>query len=140
MRVLFDTSAIAKRYRDELGHLQVQEWLSRAHDVVMAAHARVEVASSLCRDLHDGATTRQDLEADLQILAQDFEGFSVVPLDARIEVLAIQAMAGARLRAMDALHIATAQVAGVDMFITADKRQAQAAQALAIPTFLVQAH
>jgi len=139
MKVLFDTSAIAKRYRDEGGHDQVQQWLTRADGVVMAAHARVEVASSLCRDLHDGATTRADFDADLQILAQDFEGFEVVPLDERIEALSIQAMAASRLRAMDALHIATAQVAGVDMFVTADRRQAQAAQALAIPTFVVQA-
>lgn len=139
MRLLFDTSAIAKRYRDEQGHEQVQSWLERADVVVMAAHARVEVASSLCRDLHDGATTRSDFEADLQILARDFDGFDVVPLDERIEALSIQAMAASRLRAMDALHIATAQAAGVDMFVTADRRQAQAAQALAIPTFLVQA-
>lgn len=138
MRVLFDTSAIAKRYRDEEGHDQVQAWLARADGVVMAAHARVEVASSLCRDLHDGATSRADLEEDLQILANDFTGFSVLPLDGRIEALVVQAMATSRLRAMDALHIATAQVAGVDMFVTADKRQAEAAQALAIPTFLVQ--
>lgn len=138
MRVLFDTSAIAKRYRDEEGHDQVQQWLERADGVVMAAHARVEVTSSLCRDLHDGATTRVDLDADLQILADDFDGFGVLPLDGRIEALAAQAMVSSRLRAMDALHIATAQVAGVDMFVTADKRQAEAAQALAIPTFLVQ--
>ncbi len=138
MRVLFDTSAIAKRYRDEQGHDQVQSWLARADGVVMAAHARVEVTSSLCRDLHDGATTREDLEEDLQIVANDFAGFGVWPLDARIEALAVHAMVSSRLRAMDALHIATAQVAGVDMFITADKRQADAAQALAIPTFLVQ--
>lgn len=140
MRLLFDTSAIAKRYRDEQGHEQVQQWLERADAVVMAAHARVEVASSLCRDLHDGATTRSEFDADLQILALDFEGFEVLALDERIEALSIQAMAASRLRAMDALHIATAQAAGVDMFVTADKRQAQAAQALAIPTFLVQAN
>ncbi|MFT3718700.1 type II toxin-antitoxin system VapC family toxin [Pseudorhodoferax sp.] len=137
--MLFDTSAIAKRYRDEQGHDQVQQWLERADGVVMAAHARMEVAASLCRDLHDGATTQADLQADLQALAQDFDGFDVMPLDSRIEALSTQAMAGARLRAMDALHIATAQAAGVDMFITADKHQAQAAEALAIPTFLVQA-
>ncbi len=139
MKVLFDTSAIAKRYRDEQGHDLVQQWLARADGVVMAAHARVEVASSLCRDLHDGATTRADLDADLQILMRDFDGFEVLALDERIAALSIQAMAASRLRAMDALHIATAQVAGVDMFVTADRRQAQAAQALAIPTFLVQA-
>jgi predicted nucleic acid-binding protein len=138
VRVLFDTSAIAKRYRDEEGRDQVQSWLARADGVVMAAHARVEVAFSLCRDLHDGATTPEDLEEDLQIVANDFAGFGVWPLDGRIEALAVQAMTSSRLRAMDALHVATAQVAGVDMFVTADKRQADAAHALAIPTFLVQ--
>jgi uncharacterized protein len=138
-KVLFDTSAIAKRYRDEVGHEQVQRCLARADQVVMAAHARVEVASSLCRDLHDGATSRAELDADLQLLARDFGGFEVLPLDERIEVLAIQAMAQSRLRAMDALHIATAQAAGVDLFVTADQRQARAAEASGLKTQLIEA-
>ena len=139
MKLLFDTSAIAKRYRDELGHEQVQLWLARADAVVMAAHARVEVASSLCRDLHDGATTRAELDADLQLLARDFGSFDVLPLDERIEALAIQTMAVSRVRAMDALHIATAQAAGVDLFVTADQRQAQAAAASGLKTQLIDA-
>jgi uncharacterized protein len=138
LKVLFDPSAMAKRYRDETGRDEVQHWLQRADAVVMAAHARVELASGLCRDLHDGATTRTELDQDLQVLARDFEGFEVMPLDERVEALALHAMAASRLRAMDALHIATAQAAGVQMFVTADRRQAQAAQALAIPTSLVQ--
>ncbi|MFN4115331.1 MAG: type II toxin-antitoxin system VapC family toxin [Inhella sp.] len=139
MKVLFDTSAIAKRYRDEVGHEQVQICLARADQVVMAAHARVEVAASLCRDLHDGATQRAELDADLQLLARDFGGFDVLPLDERIEFMAIQAMAGSRLRAMDALHIATAQAAGVDLFVTADRRQAEAAAASGLKTQLIEA-
>lgn len=139
MKVLFDTSAIAKRYRDERGHDHVQLCLSRADQVVMAAHARVEVASSLCRDLHDGALSHADLEADLQLLARDFGGFDVLPLDERIEALAIQAMASSRLRAMDALHVATAQAAAVDLFVTADQRQAKAAAATGLKTQLIEA-
>ena len=139
MKILFDTSAIAKRYRDEVGHEQVQICLARADQVVMAAHARVEVASSLCRDLHDGATQRAELDADLQLLARDFGGFDVLPLDERIEFMAIQAMAGSRLRAMDALHIATAQAAGVDLFVTADRRQTEAAAASGLKTQLIEA-
>lgn len=138
-KVLFDTSAIAKRYRDEAGHDQVQLCLARADQVVMAAHARIEVASSLCRDLHDGATTRAELDADLQLLARDFGGFDVLPLDERIEFMAIKAMASSRLRAMDALHIATAQAAGVDLFVTADRRQAEAAAASGLKTQLIEA-
>lgn len=139
MKVLFDTSAIAKRYRDERGHEQVQLCLSRADQVVMAAHARLEVASSLCRDLHDGVLSHADLDADLQLLARDFGGFEVRPLDERIEALAIQAMAGSRLRAMDALHVATAQAAAVDLFVTADQRQAKAAAATGLKTQLIEA-
>ncbi len=44
-----------------------------------------------------------------------------------------------RLRAMDALHIATAQLAGVDLFVTADRRQAAAAQTAGLKTQLVEA-
>jgi len=44
-----------------------------------------------------------------------------------------------RLRAMDALHIGTAQATRVDLFVTADKRQALAAQAVGLRTELIEA-
>ena len=43
-----------------------------------------------------------------------------------------------RLRAMDALHIGTAKAAYVDLFVTADKRQAAAAQAVGLKTELIE--
>ena len=46
-------------------------------------------------------------------------------------------MQGKRLRAVDALHIGTAQVAGVDLFVTADRKQAAAAQASGLKTQLI---
>jgi predicted nucleic acid-binding protein len=39
---------------------------------------------------------------------------------------------------MDALHIGTAQAARVDLFVTADKRQAAAAQAVGLKTELIE--
>ena len=43
------------------------------------------------------------------------------------------------LRGIDALHIGTAQAAQVDMFVTADKRQAVAAQTVGLKTELIEA-
>ena len=39
---------------------------------------------------------------------------------------------------MDALHIGIAQAARVDLFVTADKRQAIAAQAMGLKTELIE--
>lgn len=139
MVVLFDTSAIAKRYREEGGREQVEHWLAQAREVVMAVHCKVEVASSLCRDLLDGVTTQTDFDRDMQLVSRDFADFSVMAMNPRVEQLAIGAMTRNRLRALDALHVATAQAARVDMFVTADQRQAQAAQALGLSTTLVRA-
>jgi predicted nucleic acid-binding protein len=69
----------------------------------------------------------------------DFASFSLLPLDARVEGLAISAMERSRLRAMDALHIASALAAKVDLFVTADRRQAAAAQTLGLKTELIEA-
>ena len=54
-----------------------------------------------------------------------------------VEMLAIAAMESARLHAMDALHIATAQHAQVDLFVTADRRQASVARAVGLTTELI---
>ena len=56
-----------------------------------------------------------------------------------MERYAIAAMRMATLRGMDALHIGSAQAANVDLFVTADRRQAQAAQAVGLKTELIEA-
>jgi uncharacterized protein len=139
MRLLFDSSAIAKRYKKEPGHDQVQGLLMDADAVVLAAHCKVEIASSLSRELHDSSIDPAQFSHALEEIAQDFVDFDVRPVSVEIEALAIAAMERTRLRAMDALHIATAQAAGVDLFVTADRRQAAAAQAAGLKTQLLEA-
>jgi predicted nucleic acid-binding protein len=51
-----------------------------------------------------------------------------VPLDEHVERFAIAAMEHGPLRGMDALHIGSALAARVDLFVTADRRQAQVAR------------
>lgn len=139
MRLLMDTSAIAKRYKNESGSDAVQRLLLDADAVVLAAHCKVEIASSLNREMHDQSIDLLQYGRIMGEVAQDFADFDVRPITPEIEALAIGAMERHRLRAMDALHISTAQVARVDLFVTADRKQAQAAQALGLKTELIEA-
>ena len=139
MKLLFDSSAIAKRYKRENGHDTIQHLLMGADTVVLAAHCKVEIASSLSREVHDQSIDMNQYAHVMGEVARDFVDFDVWPIDPEIEALAIAAMARHHLRVMDALHIGTAQMARVDLFVTADRKQALAAQAVGLKIELIEA-
>lgn len=139
MRMLFDTSALYKRYDAERGHERALSLGHQATEMVVAAHCKTEIASALNRQRHEGALAQDDYARILGVVQREFADFSQVPLSCSLEMLAIAAMELAHLRAMDALHIAAAQIAQVDLFVTADARQAQAAMAVGLKTELIEA-
>ena len=139
MKMLLDTSALFKRYNQEAGTADVLAVTARASELVVAAHCKAEIASAINRQRHDGLVTADGYAAVMSDVHADFASFSLLPLDARVEGLAISAMERSRLRAMDALHIASALAAKVDLFVTADRRQAAAAQTLGLKTELIEA-
>jgi len=138
MRVLMDSSALYKRYNAESGRAQLLAVGERASEVVVAGHCKTEIASALNRQRHDGFATVDDYARIMAVVKLDFEGFTLFALDSRIEAYAIAAMEVSRLGTMDALHIGTAKAAYVDLFVTADKRLAAAAQALGLKTELIE--
>ena len=138
MRILFDTSAIYKRYQAEIGRARVLALGENALEIVVAAHCKVELVSALNRQRFDGMVTDADYARINEVVNGDFAEFTLVGLDSRVEAYSISAMEKNRLRAMDALHIGTAQAARVDLFVTADKRQALAAQAVGLVTELIE--
>ena len=139
MRVLIDTSALYKRYNREAGREQLLTVTERASELIIAGHCKAEIASALNRQRHDGLATEEDYARIMAVVKMDFEGFTLFELDRRVEAYAIAAMEVCRLRAMDALHIGTAKAAYVDLFVTADKRQAAAAQTVGLKTELIEA-
>jgi predicted nucleic acid-binding protein len=138
-RALFDSSALFKRYNEERGSDRVRALSADVHEIVVAVHCKTEIASAINRNRHDGFVPQ---EAYVRIMAdvhRDFSDFRVLGWEREVEAFAIAAMERNRLRAMDAIHIASAQAARVDLFVTADRRQAQAAMAAGLKTELVEA-
>lgn len=139
MRILFDSSALFKRYAGEAGATQVAALHSQARTVVLAAHCHVELVSALTRQWREGAFTDHEYRRVRAEMRDDFDAYRVEALDRAVEDFAVAAMLLAPLRAMDALHIGTAQAARAHLFVTADRRQAAAAQTVGLKTELVQA-
>ena len=138
MRVLMDTSALYKRYNREAGREQLLAISELASELVIAGHCKAEIASALNRQRHDGLTTEADYARIMAVVKMDFEGFTLFALDSRVEAYAMAVMEVSRLSAMDALHIGTAKAAYVDLFVTADKRQAAAARDVGLKTELIE--
>ena len=139
MHVLFDTSAMFKRYSGESGAAQVRIIQGQSLRVTAAAHCKTEVASALTRQWREGLFTDAEYARVLLEISGDFDELRVMPIDEQIEIYAIGAMRLSPLRAMDALHIGTALLARVDLFVTADRRQAAAAQLAGLRTELIEA-
>ena len=138
MNVVFDASAMFKRYSGEAGVSRVLELQASASAVTAAVHCKTEVASALTRQWREGAFSIDEYERVLADIHADFNELTVMPLSNQAERYAIAAMRLITLRAMDALHIGTAQAARVDLFVTADKRLAAAAQAVGLKTELIE--
>ena len=139
MNVLFDASALFKRYSGEAGVDRVQDLQMQAGRITAAAHCKTQVASALTRQWREGLFTDEEYDRILAVIDADFEELSVMPLSSPVERHAIAVMRLAPLHGMDALHIGTARAAHVDLFVTADRRQAAAAQAVGLKTELIEA-
>lgn len=138
MNILFDASAMFKRYSGEAGVNRVLQLQASASAVTAAVHCKTEVASALTRQWREGAFSDEEYARVLADIHADFDELSVMPLSGQAERYAMAAMRLATLRGMDALHIGTAQAARVDLFVTADRRQAVAAEAVGLKTELIE--
>lgn len=137
-RLMFDTSALTKRYATEAGRDRVLLLFEAASELLVAAHCKTEVASALLRRRREGTLPASEFERAWAAAQCDVADMTLVPLDARVERFAFAAMEQGPLRAMDALHVGSALASRVDLFVTADRRQAQVARGMGLMTELIE--
>ncbi|KOR33164.1 twitching motility protein PilT [Achromatium sp. WMS3] len=134
MRIFFDSSALAKRYILESGGAQVLEWCQKADELAIAAIAVPEIISAFCclqREQRINATQYQQLKREL---LADIIDAMVCEITPQVINYAVQALETHTRRGMDALHVGAALACSVDIFISADVRQGNAAQHLGLKT------
>lgn len=135
----FDTSALIKRYVDEPGRRQVLALL-RTHQCVVSAVLPVEVRSALRRRMADKTLDAKRAPDILKRLAADRAYWTIVEVSREVLATAESLSGTHPLRALDAIHVASAKLFADRMgsraftFVSADRQQAHVAEALAMPT------
>lgn len=137
MKILFDTSALLKRYLPESGREAVLALVSSATRAVAAPHCKVELYSALNRVRRETQANDVSYRDTCAEVERNFSDMEVLPLSASVERFAIRALEASAMRSMDALHVGAALAAGVDLFVTADIRQFNGAQALGLKATLL---
>jgi predicted nucleic acid-binding protein len=122
-----DSSALVKRYVKETGTPLVLELMSADREWVASALAQTETDVTLCHLELDDETTAVVRRS----LADDWERFRVVPVDAACLFRAAEIACAQKVRTLDAIHLAAVdRLPQPVTFLTFDRRQASAAAAL----------
>ena len=127
MRVFFDTSALVKRYVSEAGTDAVLKWCDQATEIILSAVALPEIISTFCRLQREARITATQYRQLKSLLLADIEDVAICDLTPVVLAQAISTLKGNVLRGMDAIHIGSALALQADIFISADKRQLDAA-------------
>ena len=127
MRVFFDSSAFVKRYIREDGTDVVLSWCDQATELCLSGIALPEIVSAFCRLL------REDLVSPVQyrhlktMLMADISDAAICDLTPEVIRQSIISLEKNALRGMDAIHLGSALALKVDLFVSADARQCDAA-------------
>jgi len=132
LKTLFDSSSFVKYYLDETGSSEVRELFSLSKGIFFSSILLVEVYSTIGRGLRMDILTKSQYEVYRKLIQKDISALIRVGINVEIwEISRILTMTY-NLRAMDAIHIASAAYANVDLFVTSDKRQYEAARSAKI--------
>ena len=137
MWAYFDASALVKRYIDEAGRREVLQLLRR-HDCVTSGVLPVELRSALRRRAAEGTLEAARVPAILKRAAADRTYWTLVEVGTDVLTAAETLVARYPLRTLDAIHIASAQLFAARVptpeliFVSADKRQTEAAVAIGL--------
>ncbi len=139
----FDTSALIKRYVQEPGRRELMQLLHKNHCVVSAV-LPVEVRGALRRRMAEGTLDEKRIASVLKRFAADRAFWTFVEVSREVLASAETLSAAHPLRALDAIHVASAQLfatrirASAFTFVSVDIRQTTAAAALGMNTRLIE--
>lgn len=127
MRVFFDTSAFVKRYIYESGSDEVLAWCDQATEIGLSGIVIPEIISAFCRLQRENKITESQYRQLKSLLLSDIEDVALCDLTPAVLAQAVSSLENNVLRGMDAIHIGSAVALKAEVFISADKRQLEAA-------------
>ncbi len=127
MKLSVDSSAFAKRYVKETGSDQLYQALQDATELALCVILVPEITSALNRRKREGSLSPDNYNLAKKQLLNDVSDATILQITPSVVLQSMKLLEANALRAMDALHIACAMEWQADLFVTADKKQFEAA-------------
>lgn len=127
MKVLTDSSALAKRYVLEVGSDKMDQCLQNATQLGLCAILVPEILSGLNRRRRENNLSTEDYRTIKRQLMEDIHDAVILQVTPAVISSAIKLLETNVLIALDALHIACAIEWQAELFVTADRKQYKAA-------------
>ena len=134
MKLFVDSSAFTKRYVFESGSDRLEILLQKASQLAMCTILVPEIIYGLNRRLREKVLSEQDYKKIKKQLLEDVHDAIVLQITPAVIARSVSLLETNILRAMDALHIACALEWDAELFVSADKRQLNAAENAGLPT------
>ena len=128
MIAFIDTSSLIKRYIKEENSEKLLAYMSGLSGVIVAPVTLIELYSGLTRRLDDRSLTSknyQEIEAEV---LRNFQHFHVVQWNDELMMEAVTLVKRYKLRALDAIQLAGAKLAGAQELVASDMVLAAAAR------------
>ena len=132
MRLFLDSSAFAKRYIAEPGSDRVAARCAEADQALLSVIALPEAMSTLNRLRREGKLSDDGYLALKQDIVADLGQATIIDLTPSVVARAVVCLERSPLRALDAIHVASAMECSPDLFLSADRRQCQAARGMGL--------
>lgn len=116
MKLLIDSSALAKRYIQEHGSDQIEAFLQRASELALCIILLPEIISGLNRRLRERVLSANDYRKIKSQLLEDVSDATVIQLTPAVISHSVKLLEFNTLRAMDSFHIACALEWRADLF------------------------
>ena len=123
MKLLVDSSSFAKRYIRGAGSHELDVILQNASELALCVILVSELISGLTRRMREGALSSSDYRKAKALLLDDVRDATILQLSPAVISRSVRLLERNVLRAIDALHVASALEWQADLFVTSDKRQ-----------------
>ena len=128
MKVFLDTSALAKRYIAEASSDKVQDLCEKAEGLAVSVICLPEILSTLTRMTRETKLNRAQYNTLKTSVVTDLGDADICEVTTDVMNRVIGLSESNPLRAMDAIHLASALAYQPDVFVSADRRQIAAAK------------
>lgn len=128
VNAFFDTSALMKRYVEEPGSNAVVALLDRADSLTVSVLCLPESISAFRRLVREGRLSPDEYRLVKGRLLRDLANAEICHLVPQVVDLGVACLERHALRTLDALQLACSLAVHPDVFVSADRRQVEAAR------------